>query len=201
MTLHRQDLDRPLTEDEKALVTEHLRYVKNLARSLAYRYRAKTDIQDLVSYGVIGLCRAAQTFDSSRGAKFSTYAYQCISYAMIDAMRKLEVGRRYKTRLEFLTLDPLSPSDDNDKPSEPNLIIPSTLEHDLVRKEAMTLLRHALAALDSETRSLVLNPFLPVSRSHKGYIALYRKRDKAIKTLRRAVLTPNVAYSSLMEAL
>ncbi|MGN1338940.1 MAG: sigma-70 family RNA polymerase sigma factor [Oscillospiraceae bacterium] len=51
------------------------------------------DADDLISIGTIGLIRAAETFDYSRGKKFSTYASRCIDNA-ITTQRKQFAGCR-----------------------------------------------------------------------------------------------------------
>lgn len=47
---------------------------------------------DIISSGLLGLVKAANTFDSERGTKFSTYAALCIQNEMLMYMRKV---RRY----------------------------------------------------------------------------------------------------------
>ncbi|MBQ2916918.1 MAG: sigma-70 family RNA polymerase sigma factor [Clostridia bacterium] len=46
------------------------------------------DIDDYVSIGNIGLIKAANTFDESKGIKFSTYASRCITNEIFMQMRK-----------------------------------------------------------------------------------------------------------------
>lgn len=44
--------------------------------------------EDIISEGMLGLCKAAHTFDESRGVRFSTYAAMCIRNAMLMFIRK-----------------------------------------------------------------------------------------------------------------
>jgi RNA polymerase sporulation-specific sigma factor len=46
------------------------------------------DREDLYSVGSLGLLRAAQTYDPSRGTAFSTYAYGCIEHAIAGALKR-----------------------------------------------------------------------------------------------------------------
>ena len=49
---------------------------------MAKKYYAQpSDQEDLISIGTIGLMKAVDTFDSTRKARFSTYASRCIEKA------------------------------------------------------------------------------------------------------------------------
>jgi RNA polymerase sigma factor FliA len=57
--------------------------------------------EDMEGYGMFGLIAAAETWDESRGLKFSTYAYPKIRGAILDELRRLDFlprGRREKLR-------------------------------------------------------------------------------------------------------
>jgi len=65
----------PLTEDQRALVAENTGLAKAVANKWAKYANDWTDPDDLVSEALAGLCRAAQTWDPAKGAKFSTYGW------------------------------------------------------------------------------------------------------------------------------
>lgn len=62
-------------EARNVLVEHNLRLVAHIVK----KYYAQTgDQDDLISIGTIGLMKAVDTFDSTRKARFSTYASRCI---------------------------------------------------------------------------------------------------------------------------
>jgi RNA polymerase sigma factor (sigma-70 family) len=64
----RRALQRMVTANQRLVVTVALRYIRRL-KHLSH------DPMDLVQAGNIGLLRAAEKFDPTRGYKFSTYGY------------------------------------------------------------------------------------------------------------------------------
>lgn len=66
---------------------------QGLVRSLAWQIHCKlpshVDLEDLVSYGQIGLIEAARAFDPSRENQFSTYCYYRIRGAIFDGLSKM----------------------------------------------------------------------------------------------------------------
>jgi RNA polymerase primary sigma factor len=67
--------------------TETIEANQGLVRSVARRYRGLgVPFEDLVQEGNIGLMRAVEKFDRSRGLKFSTYAVWWIRSAMVQAL-------------------------------------------------------------------------------------------------------------------
>ena len=66
------------------LIRHNLRLVAHIAK----KYYAADTPEDLISTGSIGLIKAVNTFDPTRGIKFSTYASRCIENAILSQRNK-----------------------------------------------------------------------------------------------------------------
>lgn len=82
-------------EEERKILEKELKKVKDsiinanqrLVVSVAKKYRlSKLDLSDLIGYGNIGLIKAVEKFDLSRGNKFSTFAIWWIKQAVRRAI-------------------------------------------------------------------------------------------------------------------
>jgi len=104
-----RQLERPLTKDEQRevrsgerarqrFIQSNLQLVVHIARKYDKRQNKTLEFLDLIQEGNIGLSRAVDLFDPTRGYKFSTYAYwwirQGITRALIsyDAIIRLPIG-------------------------------------------------------------------------------------------------------------
>ena len=104
-----QQLERTLTNAEQRVIRSgqrarerfmqcNLQLVVHVAKKYETRKRKSLEIMDLIQEGNIGLARAVELFDSSRGYKFSTYAYWWIkqgiqrALSQSDAMIRLPTG-------------------------------------------------------------------------------------------------------------
>ena len=110
-----QQLDRPLTDAEQRLVRSgqrarerfiqcNLQLVVHVAKKYENRKRKSLEIMDLIQEGNIGLARAVELFDSSRGYKFSTYAYWWIKQGIQRALSQSDAMIRLPTGLHDLLI-------------------------------------------------------------------------------------------------
>ncbi len=82
------------------LVVNYSPLVKYVAGRMAARIPGGVDQEELISWGVVGLLQAVETFDPSRGAKFETYAISKIRWAILDELRKADpLPRRVRRRV------------------------------------------------------------------------------------------------------
>ena len=71
--------------NQQALVKDHLRMVYKRVNSYHYTLEFK---EDLIQEGVLGLIKAAEKFDPTRGIKFSSYAKWWIDQMILDYIAK-----------------------------------------------------------------------------------------------------------------
>jgi RNA polymerase sigma factor (sigma-70 family) len=96
-----KDLERPLTTQERRelrsgerarqrFMQSNLQLVVHVARKYSKRNNQTLEMLDLIQEGNIGLARAVELFDYSRGYKFSTYAYWWIRQAIGRALMQYD---------------------------------------------------------------------------------------------------------------
>ncbi|MCA8980205.1 MAG: FliA/WhiG family RNA polymerase sigma factor [Planctomycetes bacterium] len=87
--------------DRDRLILEHIPLLKHIAGRMSFDMPGGIDRDDVYGFGMLGLIAAADSWDASRGLKFSTYAYTKIRGAILDELRRsdfLPRGRREKVR-------------------------------------------------------------------------------------------------------
>lgn len=68
-------------EARDRLIRHNLRLVAHVVKKY---YALPGDAEDLISIGTIGLIKAVNSFDSTKKARFSTYASRCIENAILS---------------------------------------------------------------------------------------------------------------------
>lgn len=76
------------------IVESYLPLVGYVAAMIRPALPSHIDLDDLYSYGSIGLIEAAERYDPSRGVKFTTYATRRIRGAIIDELRSQDWAPR-----------------------------------------------------------------------------------------------------------
>ena len=71
-------------EARKKLIEHNLRLVAHIIKKYN---NMEQDPEDLISIGTIGLIKAVDTYDISKGIKLVTYASRCIENAILSQMR------------------------------------------------------------------------------------------------------------------
>ena len=88
-------------DERDRLILEHIPLLRHLVGRMSFDGAGGLDRDDLYGFGMLGLIAAADSWDASRGLKFSTYAYTRIRGAILDELRRMDFlprGRREKVR-------------------------------------------------------------------------------------------------------
>ena len=78
------------TENREEVIIRYSPMIKYVANRIAMRLPPHIEVDDLISVGVLGLMDAISKYDSSRGAKFKTYAEFRVRGAILDELRSLD---------------------------------------------------------------------------------------------------------------
>jgi len=80
----------PGSEAEEELVRQHLPLVRTVVGRLAMNLPAHIDIEDLYSFGLVGLLNAVRNFEPDGGSSFESYARVRIRGTVFDELRRLD---------------------------------------------------------------------------------------------------------------
>lgn len=64
--------------------------MEHLAEKKALRHTNFVEISDLIGYGIIGLLKSIDSYETDKGAGFGTYAYIRVQGAMQDGLRSID---------------------------------------------------------------------------------------------------------------
>jgi RNA polymerase sigma factor for flagellar operon FliA len=102
-TRSRRVRHEPLRGSREELLRRHLALVKQVVQRLAVRKPPHIDIDDLVSWGIVGLLDAIKKYDPRKEASFATYAQFRIRGAILDHLRSLDwVPRSVRQKASLL---------------------------------------------------------------------------------------------------
>ncbi|HUX32336.1 MAG TPA: FliA/WhiG family RNA polymerase sigma factor [Gemmatimonadaceae bacterium] len=86
-----------------ALLNEHLTLVYHVAQQVCGMLSTRHELDELVSYGTLGLISALDSFDILRGLAFSTFAVPRIRGAILDELRRQDhVPRSVRRKMRAL---------------------------------------------------------------------------------------------------
>ena len=80
----------PLSGSREEILRRHLPLVRRVVQRLAARKPPHIEIDDLVSWGIVGLLDAIGKYDPRKEASFPTYAQFRIRGAILDHLRSLD---------------------------------------------------------------------------------------------------------------
>ena len=155
-------------------------------------YHLRDEYYDL---GLIGLVKAADTYDSKQGYTFSAYASRCIFNEISQNIRR-ESSNKRKANSNTISLETVLIDDGK----EVTLLdtIPSNydLEEDILKKEQKELLRKALPKLRDSERELLVSYYCMEGKAKQKVLAekigvtqasISRKLKRIINKLKKII--------------
>ena len=136
-------------EARSRLIRHNLRLVAHIIKK---HYANARDQEDLVSIGTIGLIKAVDTFDSSKGARLAAYASRCIENEILMHFRAAK-----KTERDVSLSEPI----DTDSEGKPLTLMDvlaqeDTIAEDLERKLNLQVLgRYVTECLEPREREII----------------------------------------------
>lgn len=177
---------------KQILVERNLRLVAHIAKKYQ---NIEEDLQDLISIGTIGLIKAINTFDNSKGSKLATYAARCIDNELLMMLRA-----KKKTSKEISLYEPLGTDKEGNEISLLDITYasqPDIVEELSVREDVSKLSKLLLDVLQEKEKQIIVMRYglygikemtqrevgsaLGISRSYVSRI-----EKKALKKLRDA---------------
>lgn len=91
------------SRNQNQIIMEFSPLIKYLARKMAAKTKYNVEVDEMVSYGVIGLIDAIEKYDDSHDNKFKTYAEFRIRGAMLDYLRNEDfIPRSVRDKIKLL---------------------------------------------------------------------------------------------------
>ena len=101
----RRATERELIGLRDRLLVNYSPLVKYVAGRVSSRMTAPVDREDLLSWGIMGLLDAIETYDPGRGTKFESYAISKIRWSILDELRRADpLSRRVRRRVREVEL-------------------------------------------------------------------------------------------------
>ena len=90
--------EKQAADESQAYVLRYLKYAERLAkRFYAEHHPMAAEFEDIVAAAYLGLCDAAQRFDSQKGVSFKTFSYFRIRGEMYDLLRRHSCSQRRRS--------------------------------------------------------------------------------------------------------
>lgn len=137
------------TAAREKLIRHNLRLVAHIAKKY---YALSCEQDDLISVGTIGLMKAVDSFDSTRRARFSTYASRCIENEILMQFRRERKTGPIVSLQESLE----GGKDDSALTLADVLQDEGCMEADCEKQEEVRRLRALIEALPARERKIIL---------------------------------------------
>ena len=133
-------------EEYEKLIIENEALVYHILKQM----HLYSQLEDYYDVGMIGLCKAAKTFNNSKGSKFSTYACICIRNTILMDIRD------QKRQCDYYSISLQTPvGGEKDEILLEDTISDYELELDILNKEEKMALIESVRKLNDEDRQMI----------------------------------------------
>jgi len=108
--------------------------------------------EDLVSYGILGLIKAINSFDLSKNIEFTTYAAICIENEIKMYLRRI---KKYEN-IDSINKSFISPKDGNELFYEEVLYDKINIEKDFIKKDVNRIIKEFILKLPSREKEIIM---------------------------------------------
>lgn len=167
---------------EEKLVVENMKLVPFIFNKYYQQFRRSPDYEDILSFGYIGLMKAAMTYDPAKQYRFSTWA----TYHIRNEIRKYFREKSREMAERIISIDEERDNDGDE--ASLHEVIPA-LDRGIKGVENKLIVKELLSGLDERERTILFMYFwIGLSDKQIGkYFNLTRSRISQIinKSLRR----------------
>ncbi|MDK0569809.1 RNA polymerase sporulation sigma factor SigK [Clostridium perfringens] len=181
-------------EAKRVLVERNLRLVAHIVKKYSSNYQNSKEMDDLISIGTIGLIKAIDSFDNSKGIRLATYAAKCIDNEILMFFRNSK-----KTKGEVFLQDPIGVDKEGNEiclidilSSDSDSVL-ETVENSLQVKELYKKISDVLSTREKEIIQMrygLLDGDIKTQREIAGILGISRSyvsriEKKALKKLNK----------------
>lgn len=181
-------------EAKRILVERNLRLVAHIVKKYSSNYQNSKEMDDLISIGTIGLIKAIDSFDTSKGIRLATYAAKCIDNEILMFFRNNK-----KTKGEVFLQDPIGVDKEGNEiclidilSSDSDSVL-ETVENSLQVKELYKKMSDVLSTREKEIIQMrygLLDGDIKTQREIAGILGISRSyvsriEKKALKKLNK----------------
>ena len=135
-----------MSTDEELLVTDNLKLAYNISWKFAKKLRYFMEYEDIQSLALLGLVKAAKSYNKQLGFSFSTYAYRIMQNEILTEC--------YKLNKSVITISIHEPINDNIT-LEDMLITDVDHEENLSNKLSIALLYKEIDKLPDKLKTII----------------------------------------------
>ncbi len=141
-------------EAKEKITTHNIRLV--LHEIISKFKNVDYDKKDLVSIGAIGLLKAIDTYDISKGYKFSSYATTCIDNEILMFIRKLKGKSNFENNIDSLNRVAMQDKDGNAATLQDQIRDDKDFVEDNERTVTYNIIRKLVNSLPDKDREIIM---------------------------------------------